>query len=359
MNLGSMCPAARCTLSFWGLLLTLSACAGEPADPAQASLAWKSEGILRGHPATEGERWGTVALIVEYGDTVWGCTGTLIGPDLVVTAAHCVLDDESGEQVKPATVTVIAGAADEAAASYQQKYAVRHLAAHERAYAGPFTMDPTGIGIENDIAIVETARPVTQVVPVAILPLARVDELIHEGTELIVAGYGTRSLHPDGSSSEDGLHYVGTVPWVRRSEGEFLAGDAVGSDTCPGDSGGPVYLSAEGTIYLVGATSRGRDDFQTVDCGQGGVYTLVPAYVDWIDSHRKVQATSPDANDESEASDAGTLDGSTPGVAPANARRKRHSGCGIHPAPPTHSSTVLSAGLLVVCWLALRRHVRV
>ncbi|MCA9547311.1 MAG: trypsin-like serine protease, partial [Myxococcales bacterium] len=53
-------------------------------------------------------------------------------------------------------------------------------------------------------------------------------------------------------------------------------------DTCPGDSGGPVYLLGDGEApWLVGVTSRGVDNSDAT-CGDGGIYTYAPAYRGWI-----------------------------------------------------------------------------
>ena len=52
-------------------------------------------------------------------------------------------------------------------------------------------------------------------------------------------------------------------------------------DSCYGDSGGPLYVPTEGGDFLVGLVSRGRSDVKR-DCGDGGVYTLLSAYLPWI-----------------------------------------------------------------------------
>jgi secreted trypsin-like serine protease len=52
-------------------------------------------------------------------------------------------------------------------------------------------------------------------------------------------------------------------------------------DSCYGDSGGPLYVPTEEGDFLVGLVSRGRSDVER-DCGDGGVYTLLSAYLPWI-----------------------------------------------------------------------------
>jgi secreted trypsin-like serine protease len=54
-------------------------------------------------------------------------------------------------------------------------------------------------------------------------------------------------------------------------------------DSCKGDSGGPAYIDVDGEWQLAGATSRGTCKARRI-CGDGGIYTRVHAYVDWIES---------------------------------------------------------------------------
>jgi secreted trypsin-like serine protease len=63
-----------------------------------------------------------------------------------------------------------------------------------------------------------------------------------------------------------------------KTESEFFAGGRNLPDTCKGDSGGPAFIKdQDGRLLLAGITSRGA-----VGCDQGGVYTLVPAFLPWI-----------------------------------------------------------------------------
>jgi hypothetical protein len=63
---------------------------------------------------------------------------------------------------------------------------------------------------------------------------------------------------------------------------EIVAGHAgLMLDSCKGDSGGPLYIQRDGEFYLLGATSRGaRGGFR--ECGDGGIYVRVDLCLDWI-----------------------------------------------------------------------------
>jgi hypothetical protein len=64
-------------------------------------------------------------------------------------------------------------------------------------------------------------------------------------------------------------------------DGELGAG-GMGIDTCPGDSGGPMYLTTSYGNFLAGATSRGYSNAQ-FDCSEGGIYERPDKIVDWIE----------------------------------------------------------------------------
>jgi hypothetical protein len=72
---------------------------------------------------------------------------------------------------------------------------------------------------------------------------------------------------------------------------EMILASAVGTqrrtDTCKGDSGGPIFLINEIGYTLIGITSRnapGVDDDPILHCGGGGIYTLLGrrSVQDWL-----------------------------------------------------------------------------
>ena len=63
--------------------------------------------------------------------------------------------------------------------------------------------------------------------------------------------------------------------------GEFVAGGG-GTDSCFGDSGGPVYLDTPRGAVVIGAVSRGVDGAAT-PCGGGGIYVRTDKVIAWIE----------------------------------------------------------------------------
>jgi hypothetical protein len=268
---------ARASILLAPLLASLASagCSAPAPDP----LGEGASPILRGRAATLDEVYGTVALMSSADGEEW-CTGTLIAPTVVVSAAHCVVDEESPggtTDLSPSEFFVVAGALDAYAPAPEQRYDVRALARHPGFPGYDDPSDPDGLGREDDISVLLLAAPVVGVSPVPVLPMAEVDTWLVPGDPVVIAGYGDRDLAGD----QYGQLYLGETPYVRRNDAELLAGDKDSPDTCLGDSGGPAYVDAGGHLALVGATSR-AGAASVEECGEGGIYTLVPAYEEWL-----------------------------------------------------------------------------
>ncbi|QQA43463.1 trypsin-like serine peptidase [Pelagovum pacificum] len=89
------------------------------------------------------------------------CTGALIEEDLVLTAAHCLYDQDNGERIDPTKLEFLAGLRDGRALAYRGVRRAIHPDSY--VYSGTATLDNVAL----DIALLELDQPIrsTQIVP--------------------------------------------------------------------------------------------------------------------------------------------------------------------------------------------------
>lgn len=251
------------------LVALASACGSAVAVDARAS-STAEHGVTDGTVGTSSDVGATVSLLM-FGES--GCTGTLIAPRVVVTAAHCVADLSADE------LEIVFSSTEPASAPASLRRDVDAAVAHpEFSFFGMPTDDPEGLSDERDIGVIVLASDApADVAPAQVLHLDDVDATLSEGTPVVLAGYGLTS---DGNDADYGRLYVAETPYIRRSLAEFIAGQPGSPDTCNGDSGGPAYVVLGGVRHLAGITSRGT--FTATQCGDGGIYTLFGAFEDFI-----------------------------------------------------------------------------
>jgi hypothetical protein len=158
------------------------------------------------------------------------------------------------------------------------------------------------------------------------------------GAEDELGGYGVYELEPERT----GVFYRGTSALERVGAFELMTSrdaEGLGTDSCFGDSGGPLYWTdPDDRIYVVGVVSRGTEDTD-FDCGDGGIYTRVDAYLEFIAEAQAGRA--PRCAVEDNAGDAGVAPSAQGSLRGGAACAARAGG-----APPTRSLTLVLCGLL-------------
>lgn len=222
--------------------------------------------VMRGEPARDPNGTRRSTVLIETPEGI--CTGAIIGPDLVLTAGHCV--------------------------SARGRYRVRYLdrsfrrqsVAVARTAAHP-GFDPNHGFASDDVGLIQVARPFGADVRPAALAGGSwgVGWFAGGGTgeELIIAGFGSteRSRARDGVLREALMRTASpSVP------GRGFAGLS-GEDSqqrpgmCVGDSGGPVYRRSGRGFLVVGVLKGGTTD-PGRECTSSPVYVPVRDYVGWI-----------------------------------------------------------------------------
>ena len=211
--------------------------------------------LLASSPApaiTSGEADATDPAVVGIVDAtgLLTCTGAVVAPHVVLTAAHCTRPTLQG-------ATVVFGAS---AATPTASVAVTKAIAHP-------SFDPATLADDVAILVLASAAPTTPLATARAAPAAS-----FVGSQVAIVGYGETS----GGAGDTGTKRRGTALVSNLGPETF---DVVPdpSQPCEGDSGGPAIAQAAGVDIVVGVTSHGDGA-----CAQQAVYARVDAYADFL-----------------------------------------------------------------------------
>jgi len=230
--------------------------------------------IVGGVDSSPGD-WPWQAMLTSSPNSYVFCGGSLVAPQWLVTASHCVKGTSAG------SIYVRLGAHNrKEIVGTEQDFTVTKIIMH------PFYHKP--IGMSHDIALLKLDKPAVLNKFVNLVCLPEVVPAPPEGKKCWITGWG-RS-HSVGGSSPNVLQQA-SVPIVGRNRCEWVylgrihdsmmcAGlDRGGIDSCQGDSGGPMVCETGGRYYLQGVTSWGQGCARP---NKYGVYARVKYVLDWL-----------------------------------------------------------------------------
>lgn len=238
------------------------------------------------------------------GDFWHYCSGTLIGTHTVVVAGHCVdpnlnpffnpnnLEKTLDRRLEDFSFVQLGGNFYATSAVFLHpdymlrdvpvpqelidqcgRICVEIIQLEDEIYGSPVYLT------RNDIAVFTLADDVPGIVPFS---LTRTEPRI--GSRIVIVGYGVTNNpgagRPDGSEAGASLAGVNFISAYDQNRVYFFFDHENESDTCVGDSGGPLFTNYGAGAVLVGVTSGGTSS----RCGLGDVAwnERVDIHVDWI-----------------------------------------------------------------------------
>lgn len=256
----------------------LCGCVEEGADLGVARAP-----ILYGEEAGNADFGSVVALVISRGngDNAYYayCSGVLIAENVVLTAAHCLVDDEGfpfGSLYRDHKIAVVAdvdAGAPEAGRVYEiDRYRVNS------DYDSLTNMNDIGVVWLRSAVAADVARPL----PV-VTDFSKVKAIVDQKQDVMFVGYG---VDESGAYNKRRV-FTGTLDaWCTQSWCEIsdvrmpygtLKSSLKDGGPCSGDSGGAVLVMMDGVQQVVAVTSSGDEH-----CADFSIATSVAAHQRWL-----------------------------------------------------------------------------
>lgn len=298
-------------------------CAPTGFPPGEVEV--RGYGVVGGEVTTE---WPEVVAYLIGGGDGGLCSGTLIGPRAVLTAAHCAVHDLPGDRIFLGPSLFEPG----------QLVDVEEAIPHDGYQPDSGRLDHAILLLANEV----DETPV-------VLNTEGVDQ-DWIGTTMRVVGYGNEDEY-SGSTAGIKRETDVTIGFV---DGPLIYHETPGHNTCSGDSGGPLFVDRGNGWIQVAVTSFVYPlDPDDDACDGGGGENRVDTVLPWIAETADLDIDIPDHGDDDD--DNGGGDDDEPEESFLGETDNR-GGCATSVAgrgsPP---AAVAGISLGLGLWLSLRR----
>ncbi len=231
--------------------------------------------IIGGTPAERGEFPFQVALLfaaIPANENAFTCGGTFIASRWVLTAAHCVVDIQTGGLRSPSTFQVLVGTHD--LTSGGERIPVKTIRVFPNFDADSFA--------GQDIALLELDREF--MIPRTVLQTPERPAFSRPGTVATAIGWGRTTWRGSISTTlrQVEMEIISNDECRRMLDEDVVASTICAGllgttrSICSGDSGGPLMVPANGEWVQVGVSSFARN------CQPPVAFARVSEFTAWI-----------------------------------------------------------------------------
>jgi hypothetical protein len=225
--------------------------------------AFPSPALAVTHGALDGTAHPNVgALTVNYqGQQVLACTGTLISPTVMVTAAHCTAQlQQLGYNQADVSFETDMGSGSDITCGLTDCY----VTPDPNSYVGTLHTDPQFTGSthtsdSHDIAVVTFDQPVHGITPASLPQQGLLDNMAAAGTlssqTFTDVGYGWHAVASNGAKGSTGLFdgkrrsATSGSPTIDPADLHLSEDPTAGfGGACSHDSGGPAFVGSSDVI---------------------------------------------------------------------------------------------------------------
>ncbi|MFZ4402687.1 MAG: S1 family peptidase [Pseudobdellovibrionaceae bacterium] len=221
-------------------------------------------------------------LSTEGNETIPTCTATPVAPNILLTAAHCVVDavsiDKDVKKIKVAIHTDLT--CESGFDAKTQVLTVNRILMHEKYSYMTKVMNK----MDNDVALIKLDSPLPMDYQVS--TLYKQDEVLDD-KQVVMVGYGQSDIGDKNSAGYLRMKMkISTFGQGQdlTSDGKLLLIAKSDGGSCNGDSGGPLFVKSKGVWKIAGIVSGSQRRPGDINpCGDIGIYGYVPYYADWIE----------------------------------------------------------------------------
>lgn len=305
------------------LSLSLSACTNPNQDAVEAPANGK--GIYQGEitPADNLISHTTVLIYIETAPSASKCTGSVLSPTVILTAAHCVVNTNSETQkvevLEPSQLVILDPARVETEGMDSAIARGTKVIAHPIYISQSAGEKKTTYSNGYDLALIQLSNPL----PDSFKPVVLSDRLEDlSSNQIYIAGFGRITLDPNEPTNFVLHHgpvnvdlsskYVKVEVNEQADPVNYIATNTISTPNisfvkttpdasiCHGDSGGPIYFIKDGEVHLAGVNVSMwgfKTDFDPNCATEGNGYELSvsmagPSLRFVLDSYKELTGTA-------------------------------------------------------------------